>query len=179
MKVALIKRISRLFTADMHAVLDQLEEPELVLRQAIREMEEELARQIQRGKWLTTEIELSAKRIEELEAACADFDGKLDTCFEHGNEALARKLTRRKLETHKLIERLGKRRAKLADQLAEIDTTIESNRGQLDTLRQKAELFATERPSTADARHDEVFAGVDDDEVEIAFLREKQARATS
>jgi phage shock protein A len=179
MKVALIKRISRLFTADMHAVLDQLEEPETVLRQAIREMEEELARQTQRSKWLAREVELSVKRTEELEAACADLDGKLDTCFEHDNDVLARKLTRRKLETQKLIERIGSKRAALGEQLSEIETTIESNRAQLDSLQQKAELFATERLIDTDGTDNAAFACVDDDEVEIAFLREKQARVTS
>jgi phage shock protein A len=33
--MALINRISRLFKADFHAVLDQIEEPEGLLKQAI------------------------------------------------------------------------------------------------------------------------------------------------
>ncbi|RLA35148.1 MAG: hypothetical protein DRR11_01080, partial [Gammaproteobacteria bacterium] len=41
--MALINRISRLFKADFHAVLDQIEEPEQLLKQAIRDMEDELA----------------------------------------------------------------------------------------------------------------------------------------
>ena len=41
--MALINRVSRLFRADFHAVLDQIEEPELLLKQAIRDMEDELA----------------------------------------------------------------------------------------------------------------------------------------
>ena len=46
--MALITRVSRLFQADFHAVLDRIEEPEVLLRQAVREMEEELARDEQR-----------------------------------------------------------------------------------------------------------------------------------
>ena len=42
--MALINRISRLFTADMHAVLDRLEEPDVLLKQALREMEDESAK---------------------------------------------------------------------------------------------------------------------------------------
>ena len=42
--MALITRVSRLFQADLHAVLDRIEEPEVLLKQAVREMEEELAR---------------------------------------------------------------------------------------------------------------------------------------
>ena len=50
--MALITRVSRLFQADFHAVLDRIEEPEVLLRQAVREMEEELARDEQHSKVL-------------------------------------------------------------------------------------------------------------------------------
>ena len=46
--MALINRMSRLFTADVHAVLDRIEEPDVLLKHAVREMEEELARNEQR-----------------------------------------------------------------------------------------------------------------------------------
>lgn len=96
--MALIRRLSRLFAADVHAVLDQIEEPESVLRQAIREMEEELARQRQREKWICGEIESAAGRIGVLATEAGEIDANLDLSFANGNEALARRLTRRKLE---------------------------------------------------------------------------------
>ncbi|MGH8588771.1 MAG: PspA/IM30 family protein, partial [Gammaproteobacteria bacterium] len=46
--MALITRVSRLFRSDLHAVLDRIEEPEVLLRQAIREMEAELSSDEQR-----------------------------------------------------------------------------------------------------------------------------------
>ena len=39
--MALVNRLSRLFQADFHAVLDRIEEPDLQLRQAVREMMKE------------------------------------------------------------------------------------------------------------------------------------------
>ena len=42
--MALIKRVARLFQSDMHAVLDRIEDPESLLKQSIREMEEDLRR---------------------------------------------------------------------------------------------------------------------------------------
>ena len=41
--MTLINRVSRLFRADLHAVLDRVEEPDLLLHQAVREMEDDLA----------------------------------------------------------------------------------------------------------------------------------------
>ena len=43
--MALITRVSRLLRADVHAVLDRLEEPDVLLQQAIRDMEEVVAEQ--------------------------------------------------------------------------------------------------------------------------------------
>lgn len=175
--MALIRRVSRLFAADMHAVLDQIEEPEIVLRQAIREMEEELARQMQREKWLRVELESAASRIEGFSVLGQELDAKLDLCFANDNEALARKLTRRKLEAAKLAELTVTKRQALKRQLEELEALLEANADQLESMRQKAELLAAD-DSGAD-RAGLTVSGIDDDDVEIAFLREKQARASS
>ena len=53
--MTLLARIGRLFKADIHGILDSLEEPEVILKQAVREMEHE--------------IEQGARRLEELEKA--------------------------------------------------------------------------------------------------------------
>ena len=63
----IINRFMNLFTADIHAVLDRLEEPEILLRQAIREMEEETSR-------LQTEVELC--RADIARDGIADFEAE-------------------------------------------------------------------------------------------------------
>lgn len=176
--MALIRRVSRLFTADVHAVLDQIEEPEIVLRQAIRDMEEELARQSQRRKWIGTEIESASSRIEALQAHRVDLDTKLDISFANDNEAVARRLTRRKLEAQKLEDRVRDKRRVLAKQLEELQGVIDSNSDQLEGMKQKAEVLAIDETGGGFVG-DDVVSGIDDDDVEIAFLREKDARVSS
>jgi phage shock protein A len=176
--MALIRRVSRLFAADMHAVLDQIEEPEVVLRQAIREMEEELARQRQRAKWLGDEIDAATGQAENLRAAVADIDANLDLCFRENNEALAKKLTRRKLETVKLGEQTQARQLALLKQRDEIAALIAANAEQLESLQQKAAVLAAE-PGDGNGAVGRRHPIVDEDDVEIAFLREKQARMAS
>lgn len=176
--MALIRRVSRLFAADMHAVLDQLEEPEAVLRQAIREMEEELARQQQRQKWVRTEIESVTTKIAGFEQMACDLDAKLDICFANDNEVLAKKITRRKLETVKLSEHAEAAREALVRQLDEIGSLVETNSDQLECMRQKAAVLAIDESGSAGSHHQST-GGVDDDDVEIAYLREKQARVSS
>lgn len=176
--MALIRRVSRLFAADMHAVLDQLEEPEAVLRQAIREMEEDLARQRQRRQWVGSEIESVSAKVAGFEDMTRELDAKLDICFANENDALAKKIIRRKLETAKLAEHARTAREALSRELEEIDTLLETNTDQLECMRQKAAVLAIDDSGSA-SLSDRPTAGVDDDDVEIAYLREKQARASS
>ena len=53
--MALVTRLSRLFQADFHAVLDRIEEPDLQLRQAVREMQFALEQDQQRRQLLRHE----------------------------------------------------------------------------------------------------------------------------
>jgi len=174
--MALIRRVARLITADVHAVLDQIEEPEIVLKQAIREMEEQLARQTQHGKWLAREIEAAEARLGGLASTVGDLDAKLDLAFGTGDEALARKLTRRKLEAEKLTRHVEEGHGALTRELAEHEARLASNRDELEGLRQKAALFSVETAAACDEAARDGFAGIDETDVEIEFLREKQAR---
>ncbi len=63
--MALITRVTRLFTADMHAVLDRLEEPDVLLRQAVREMHEVLASDRQQLRALRGESTRLETRIDD------------------------------------------------------------------------------------------------------------------
>jgi hypothetical protein len=91
---------------------------------------------------------------------------------------LARRLIRRKLETAKLAEQSEAKRAALVRQLEELEALLETNADRLEGMQQKAALVGGEAPGAAGCGEMRV-SGIDDDDVEIAFLREKQARASS
>jgi phage shock protein A len=176
--MALITRISRLFQADFHAVLDRIEEPDVLLRQAVREMEEELARDEQRSKRLQHEQRQLMTRENELGQSLQDIEKELDSCFEAGNDALARACIRRRLEAQRFGKHLARRHKALGETLDDLSTRIRENRGRLESMRQKAELLAGERVRpTDDWSIPEVI--VRDEDVEVAFLREKQHRSRS
>ena len=173
--MALINRMSRLFTADVHAVLDRIEEPDVLLKHAVREMEEELARGEQRVRALTHEHESLGERQAKTAACLADLGSQLDICFESGNEELARKIIKRRLETERLERNVVERRAALSKELAALRTAVDEQREQLDVMRQKAELLAT-------TAADDFVSGdfvVGEAEVEVALLRERQKRQRS
>ncbi len=176
--MALINRMSRLFTADVHAVLDRIEEPDVLLKHAIREMDEELARAEQRVRQLEQEREALAERYRKVQAALSELVSQLDVCFANGNDELARKVVKRKLETEKLGQHVAERSASITKELAERRTLVDEQRERLDVLRQKAELLATAPSGGGD---EWVRAGftVSEDEIEVALLRERQTRKPS
>ena len=178
--MALITRVSRLFQADFHAVLDRIEEPEALLRQAVREMEEELASDEQRSRILKHEQGQLTARETDLEQSLHEIEEQLDVCFDSGNDDLARALLKRKLETQQYCKGLSRKRQALQETLGDLDTRLRENRARLESMRQKAELLAEE---TARARPADNWTIPDitvrDEDVEVAFLREIQHRRRS
>lgn len=184
--MALITRISRLFKADFHAVLDQIEEPEALLKQAIRDMEDDLASMEQRIKLCAHDQEALTQRKNELEGAISEYGVQLDLCFESGKDELAKNIIRKKLEAERLLKRMNTRHAANAKYLVEQRSLLENNDATLEGLRQKAELFAENAPARGDSHSefDDIAwmareMAVGDDEVEIAYLRERNLRSAS
>jgi phage shock protein A len=175
--MALINRMSRLFSADVHAVLDRIEEPDVLLKHAIREMEDELARGELGIRQMTHERDQLEERQRKLSAALAELSEQLDVCFADGNDELARRVLKRRLETERLAQQVADHRAIFAKELKQRCAATEEQREQLDVMRQKAELLAT-APSGGDEWSQREFA-VSEDEVEVAFLRERQKRQSS
>jgi len=176
--MALITRVSRLFRADLHAVLDRLEEPDVLLRQALREMEEDLDQDARQLRGLDAEHAQAAARRGQLDATLARLAGELDVCFAAGNGTLARALIRRRLETERMTQVLAHRQEQLDAQRAALQSRLAENRRQLEEVRQKAELFAAEEePAREPVRASGGEFTVRDEDVEVAFLAGQQRRA--
>ena len=182
--MALINRISRLFKADFHAVLDHIEEPEMLLKQAIREMEDDLAETEQRIRVCAHDQEALATGKSEVDSKLSEIDDELDLCFASKKDDLAKGLIKKKLEAERLSKRLGAKHGAAGKYLTEQSAMLDENRATLEGLRQKAELFAQRVPANGESKFDDIGwmaqeLRVSDDEVEIAYLREKNARSQS
>ncbi len=178
--MALITRLSRLLRADFHAVLDRIEEPDVLLRQAIREMEEELSRDAQRVKGLNHEQRQLMARKSELDQSLSKLEEELDVCFTAENDDLARVLIKRKLEAQRMLNYLSRRNKELGTKLAGLKGQLDDGRLRLDAMRQKAELLAEDNVS--DHPDKSCFMpdlSVTAEDVEVAFLREQQTRSRS
>src|SRR2546425_1114591 len=96
--MTLITRITRLVKADLHGILDGLEEPEEVIKQAIRDMEEDIATQERHLEELRAVLQRLARETQETTTAMQEIESQIDICFAAENEPLARNLIRKRLE---------------------------------------------------------------------------------
>ncbi len=178
--MALINRVSRLFQADFNAVLDRIEEPELLLRHAVREMEDELDHDEQRSRLLNHEVKQLVLRRRNIEQALDSIEEELDICFEADNDELARPLVTRKLELLQAIRFLDEKSESLCQSLDNLNTRISENRSRLESMRQKADLLAeSDQHSSSETLIDATRFSIDKADVEVALLREKQKRSRS
>jgi len=176
--MALVTRLSRLFQADFHAVLDRIEEPDLQLRQAVREMQFALDQDKQRLQLLRHESEQLGRQVSATGDRLQSLDEELDICLAAKQDDLARDLVRRKLAAEKQQQRTRERIETRELQCAALVRQIDEHTQQLTSMKQKLELLvSSEDPiSSAGCHGEEVIRG---EEIEIALLREKQRRVKS
>ena len=169
----LMNRFINLFTADVHAVLDRLEEPATLLRQAIRDMDEAIARQHIAINVLDHDNErdevLLARERETIDATTQE----LDTCLAAEAEDLARTLIRRRLEAERRHAAVSERLTARRKRRAALGAELSGNRERLAAMREKQALY---EDRDNDSAGDYDGAAVSAADVEIALLREKERR---
>lgn len=175
--MTLMMRITRLFKADMHGLLDLLEEPDTVLKQAIRDMECE----IEQGRQVLAEHQRSIERLRRtsghLESTINTYEERIDIAFEAQNDDLARTFIRKKLETE---NRLQANMRAIADMTAETEAMqhqLREQQAQLDAIVANMPLYAGEQSHTEPPVGSAAPSGVAEEDVEAAFLRAKRQRA--
>jgi phage shock protein A len=177
--MALINRISRLFRADFHAVLDHIEEPDLMLKQALREMEEVILSEEQQMKQLLKDISTAEAKKQEINKSLNQYEAELDICFESNKHDLARRHIKRKLEMQRYENHLDKNIQFMKNLISELKQRLEENRSRFQSMQQKLDILTEDNMSHAkDEFRSEPGFVIHDDEVEVEFLREKQNRGT-
>jgi phage shock protein A len=171
--MALITRISRLFTADVNAVIDRLEEPDIVLKQALRDMQDSLAVTQNRVQQLRGQMAQLSEHHSHAERQLAQLDNELAACLDAQDDDLARNVIRRKLCIETSSQDLTSRDADLRRALHSQEQRLDEQSHELESLRQKIELLDLSPPGTNSATTP---SSVSAEQVEIALLQEKQLR---
>ncbi len=175
--MALMHRLSRLFAADFHALLDQLEQPETLLKQALRDMQEAIAENEMRAGELVRSIAAQDLETARLDRRLKQVDEHLDSAFAASNHHLAKQMVRQRLELEQhasqladLAERSRDQQQLLLQRLSEQHATLEGFRQKLTSVQ--AIAGNNTAPRTVDER-------ITEQDVEARFLTEQRRRVAS
>lgn len=172
--MTVLTRLSRLFRADLHALLDRMEAPDVLLLQAIRDMEGEIQLQQQEQKKRVLEQQQLQRRCDELQNRLQQQEAELDLCLEAGNDALTRALLRRRLEQEQTLRLLQQRQQTLTEKMRSADNELQQQQRELQTLREQVDLLLQTPSGTRDAADT---CAVTEADVELALLKAKSRRS--
>lgn len=174
--MAILSRLSRLFRADVHAVLDRIEEPHALLRQSLREMEAVVAERARQLQQRQAERDRCGERAVQIEKAIARVAEELDLSFEAGNDELIRRCLRRRLQAQRQLAQFERRATELDAEISLASAALAEQGERLESLRQQAALLDLPAESAVDTVDS---TSVTEADVDLALLRELQRRRAS
>lgn len=128
--MGLFKRISDIISANLNEMTEGFEDPEMMLKQAIREMEQSISDATQETAKVLANEKLLARELQNNEQQAQDWQRKAEKSVEAGDDLLAKKALSRKQEHQKLV-------VALQDQLNLAKEASQSLRHQLEGMQAK------------------------------------------
>jgi len=178
--MALINRITRLFKADLHAVLDKIEEPEILLKQAIREMDLDITSNNQELNHLLAQNKELQHQQHGINKKIITLDEEMELCFQADNQDLAKSLVRRKLEAKRYYEFLEQQQQRRNETVTTLEQRISENSARLQSMQQKLEMLPVKNRSASYINNEDSSRfNISDDEIEIAYMQAQQQRHAS
>lgn len=128
--MGVFKRISDIISANLNDLTEGFEDPERMLRQAVREMEQTIVDVTSQTAKAMANGTTLARELERNRAQQQQWQGRAEKAVEEGDDDLARKALTRKNEHEKLV-------TALKDQLDAAEETSASLRSQLEGMKAK------------------------------------------
>ncbi len=176
-------RLVRMCGADLHGVMDELEDKGLLLKQHLREMEEELTRKKGVLRTRKDKMKRLASERASLEESLATVEKDADAAIERGKDDIARLLIGRQKAISGMKGRLEKEAVRLEESVAELSKTTEAAEHEFNDLKTRAkEFFRVEQEKKAALRGDATDFSfpsdpdreIQDEEIELELIRRKE-----
>lgn len=168
--MSLTKRLQQLFRADIHHVLENLEDPQSVLKLSMYEMQECIQELQQNVHEYEDNLKNTEKLQKDLKQKLMQQEENLKLSLQQHDESLIKRQIKRKLELQKMIQHKS-------DQLQELKLTIKESENELslkieklDFLKQKESLLQVQKTS-ATVNEESSDWHVSQDDIELEYLR--------
>jgi phage shock protein A len=179
--MGVFSRIFRLCKADLHGVMDQLEDKSLLLKQYIREMEESLKYKEARLEQINGSCRQIKRDIAQRNNEGQKLEQDLDLAVRKEKDEIARMLIRKRRTLQGGCEQLQLQLEALTEEKGKISETLEQQRLQYDQLKVKAAAFCRQaeqrRFEEPMETMDSAFAWqtASEEEIELELLQRKEA----
>lgn len=179
--MAILSRMFRLCRADLHGVMDQLEDKELLLKQYLREMEENLSQKTARLEQLDNRCRKISRDLEQRRTENAKLEKDLDLAVRRGKDDIGRMLIRKRWTLQMACEQTERQLQVIEEEKERLTDTLADQRLQYDQLKVKAAAFHHEAEQSGfemeglGAEDGVKWQAPSEEEVELELLQRKEA----
>ena len=106
--MGIMKRVIKIFRADIHGVMDQLEDQGLLLKQYLRDMAEELYRKEAQLQQMVVSRNQAERDYDRYKQQCAALENDLEIAVQNGKDDIARMLIKKVKPMDNLRADLGR-----------------------------------------------------------------------
>lgn len=179
--MAILSRITRLFRADLHGVMDQLEDSDLLLKQYIREMEQALAdKQVQLSRAKVHRDRLRQER-ERYTGKIEGLESDVTAAVVKSRDDIARKLIRKRRQFSAHHDDIAHRLERLDQEIEQLQESYAEQRLQFDQLKLEAAAHI-DKMNREKWAHESLLRGPlgatpgpSPEEVELELIKRKEA----
>jgi len=179
--MAILTRIVRLFKADIHGVMDQIEDQRLMLKQHLRDMEETLNHKEATFRHMCFTRDQARQEYEKAATEINNLERDLQVAIQKNRDDIARMLIKKLKPLMRIQTERGSHIDRLNQETGAFKDSIEQQRLQYELLRQQASAFF-HRTQRQEGHYCEsvtpLSTGVDDlspEEIELELLQRKEA----
>lgn len=148
--MGLFKRVGDIISANLNEMVDRFEDPEKMLRQAVREMEQAVASALDGAVRVIANERLLARQLDEQRGLLERCRQRAEEAVRAGDDDAARRALLRKVEHAKLVDALSDQHAAAEAAATRLRRQIDALRVRLAEARRKqAALIARRRAADA------------------------------
>ncbi len=180
--MGIMTRFVKLCKADMHGVMDKLEDKELLLRQYVREMEEAIGYQETEREKMAAERERTKREYEARSAEMERTEQDLAMAIEKNKDDIARFLIKKLKPMTRHRDELARHLETLDSDMAGLTERIQERRRQFEELKLRAgEFFRNRETKKLEIELRGITAmgllpeEIPEEEVEIELIRRREA----
>jgi phage shock protein A len=179
--MAILARIIQLFKADIHGVMDQIEDQGLLLKQHLRNMEASLTEKEMKLKKMSFLLDQSQQEHQKGERETGNLEQDLAVAIKKDRDDIARMLIKKLKPLTRLQSERRDHISRLRHEIDQSHAHIQEQRIQYDQLRQKAtEYFYRQEQQNWEPIRPAAPTGfrlneLSEEEVELELLRRKEA----